>query len=84
MGYGVGEMNEKEKEENCPMCQTKLIPISEKMAPGMFEACGGCGREWYWLGENLASKPRKVKIVAPLIEGAKLDDCIKPIEARKK
>jgi hypothetical protein len=48
--------------------------------------CPDCWREWEQreivsTGERyMASKPRRMKIVAPLVEGAKLDDCIKPID----
>jgi hypothetical protein len=52
----------------------------KEIIKGVFEACTKCGREWYYLGENLASKPRKVKLVRPLEEGVSLDDCIKPIK----
>ena len=54
----------------CPMC--KGIILQEM-------ACSQCEREWYYIGEFLASKSRRVKIIAPLVEGAKLDNCIKPI-----
>ena len=60
--------------DKCPMDDTKL---DAKMI------CATCGREWYWSdigGEKcLTSKKRQVKIMAPLVEGARLDDCIKPV-----
>ncbi len=57
------------KSIECPMCKgTSLQDMT----------CGNCEREWYYIGEDLASKKRRVKIIAPLLEGAKLDDCIKP------
>jgi hypothetical protein len=61
----------------CPMC-----PYTPLDANGR---CPDCWREWeereVITGERyMASKPRRVKIVAPLIEGAKIDDCIKPVE----
>ena len=61
--------------ETCPMDGTELDTAMK---------CVTCGREWYWLesgGEKyLASRKRRVQIVAPIIEGARLDDCIKPIK----
>ena len=61
--------------ERCPMDNAELDTDMR---------CPTCGREWYWLGEGdercLVSKPRRVRIVAPIIEGARLDDCIKPID----
>jgi hypothetical protein len=46
--------------------------------------CPKCGRAWKWkdlAGERyIVSEPRRVQIVAPLVEGALLDDCIKPTE----
>lgn len=58
----------------CPMC--KGIILQEM-------TCNQCQRQWYYIGEYLASKKRQVKIVAPLVEGARLDDCIKPFEDEK-
>lgn len=61
---------------DCGMCNTALNDAMK---------CESCGREWYWLesgGEQyLTSKPRRVKIVAPLTPGSKIDDCIEPIRA---
>ena len=46
--------------------------------------CSTCGREWEWKGiageKYLTSKRRRVKIVAPLVEGVHIDDCIKPVD----
>lgn len=66
----------------CPVDNTELVDVGILGSPGCFEACSKCGREWYYLGENLASKKRRVQIVAPLVEGAKMDDCIKPYSSR--
>lgn len=45
--------------------------------------CTKCQREWEWktiAGERmLASKPRRVEIVGPIVEGANINDVIKPI-----
>lgn len=60
----------------CPMDDTELV---KHVSLESFEPCIACGREWYYLGENLCSRRRRVKIVAPITEGAKLDDCIKPM-----
>lgn len=64
----------------CPMDKTELEDIGIPGSPGCFKPCSACGREWYYLGENLASKKRKVRLVKMPIAGEKLDDCIKPIE----
>ncbi len=42
--------------------------------------CPLCGREWEETKHGLMSKPRKVDVTGPLVAGAKLDDCIKPIK----
>ena len=60
----------------CPIDDTELVKHTSLEG---FEPCGTCGREWYYLGEDLCSRRRRVKIVAPIVEGARLDDCIKPI-----
>ena len=58
----------------CPMDNTELDTAMK---------CGTCGREWYWHeigGERcLMSRKRRVQLVAPIVEGARLDDCIKPV-----
>ena len=63
----------------CPMDKTELEDMGIPGSPGCFKPCHTCGREWYYIGEDLASKKRRVQIVAPITEGAKLDDCIKPV-----
>jgi hypothetical protein len=63
----------------CPVDNAELEDMSIPGSPGCFKPCSTCGREWYYLGDDLASKPRKVRIVAPLVKGAKMDDCIKPV-----
>lgn len=65
--------------KSCPMDNTRLEDVGIPGSPGCFKPCATCGREWYYIGEDLASKKRKVQIVAPLVEGAKLDDCIRPV-----
>lgn len=60
----------------CPMCGTTAAPLTTKMI------CLACQREWYYIGENLASRPRAVRIVSPIVAGAKIDDCIKPLEKK--
>lgn len=64
----------------CPMDSTELTEIGG-LGKNVFEACSKCGREWYYLGENLASRPRKVMLVRPIESGAHLDDCIKPVDS---
>jgi len=63
----------------CPMC-----PFTPLDADGR---CPDCWREWEEresAGERyMASKRRRVRIVAPLAQGARIDDCIKPYETRE-
>jgi hypothetical protein len=60
----------------CPVCTSTALDDQMR--------CPNCRREWeereiVSTGERyIASKPRRVRIVAPLAEGARLDDCIKP------
>lgn len=58
----------------CPMC--KGIILQQRV-------CNQCFREWYYMGGDLFSKKRRIKIIAPLVEGARIDDCIKPFEDKK-
>lgn len=68
---------------NCPMDNAPLEDMGVPGSPGCFHPCPTCGREWYYVGEDMMSKKRKVKIVAPFTPGARIDDCIKPIEEGK-
>lgn len=66
----------------CPIDKAALSDNGLEGAAMCFDPCLVCGREWYYLGKekNLASRPRRVHLVAPLVEGSKIDDCIKPVK----
>lgn len=58
----------------CPICQCFM--------PSFF-ICPKCKRKWKFTGDAefpLISKPRRVRLVKPIMIGANLDDCIHPIE----
>ena len=59
----------------CPVDNTELDA-------GM--TCPKCKRQWEWkqCGDEqyMVSKMRRVSIIAPPTVGARLDDCIKPID----
>lgn len=61
---------------NNTVCPIDKAPLAEGVCPT-------CHREWEVktiCGEQFfASKPRTVQIVAPLVVGAKIDDCIKEV-----
>lgn len=65
-------------EHKCPIDKTPLEDMGH-LAPTVFKPCATCGREWYYVADGMASKPRKVKLVAPIVEGARIDDCLKPV-----
>ncbi len=65
------------------MADSQVSVIHDRTKLDAKMICATCGREWEWheiSGERyLTSKRRKVEIVAPLVEGARLDDRIKPV-----
>jgi hypothetical protein len=61
----------------CPMCE---YIMSQNLV------CPKCKREWVRTGDEeapLMSKPRMVRMISPIREGARLDDCIVPVAATK-
>lgn len=72
-------MSNPSKEGLCPMCGVDLTVSGESTDMH----CDKCGRDWYYIdtgeGERmLASRQRKMRLVKPITEGAKLDDCLVP------
>jgi hypothetical protein len=62
------------------MDKAELEDMGIPGSPGCFKPCPTCDREWYYTHGDLMSKPRKVRLVAPITEGVQLDDCIKPVK----
>lgn len=63
----------------CPMDGTELKNMGH-LAETVFRPCAKCGREWYYVSEDMMRKTRKVSIVASIEPGKRLDDCIKPVK----
>lgn len=62
------------------MTDQMQCPMHPHPQPCLVEGqCPVCGREWEMKNGNMMSKPRRVRIVAPLVEGAKIDDCLKEV-----
>lgn len=59
----------------CPMCPQFDLSIDGQ--------CVSCGREWEETPHGLVSKPRKVRVVAPIQVGKKLDDCVRAANAQE-